>query len=309
MPRLNMTAERSVSILGLGQMGSAIARAYVKAGWKTIIWNRSAAKAGPLVAKGAIAAKSATECVSASRLVITCLLDHKALYEIFANMSPYPDDRTILVDYTSGPPAELQENQRVVKDLHISAYIRGMVCTTPPYVGNQEIPLYYSGDSEAFKEIVDDIGVLGKPHYLGNDLGSASIQEGILINTFFGLTAGFLQSMALLRKSNLYSDGGAERFLSEALAPLLAHAYPCMLRDYARQIDKKQDTSTEGAQLGLLVYSFEALMQQDSELGLASIVLPPLQELVKTRIAQGGADEELSSLVETISISDSQKNH
>lgn len=195
----------------------------------------------------------------------------------------------------------------MIKDLHISAYIRGMVCTTPPYVGNQKTSLYYSGDFEVFKAIFDDIGVLGKPRYLGNDPSSASMQECILINTFFGLAAGFLQSMALLRKSNLYSDGGAERFVSEVLAPLLAYDYPCMLRDYARQIDKKQYTSTEGAQLGLLVHSFEALMLQNSELGLSSVVVAPLQEVVKTRIAQGGADEELSSLVETIS--DSQKNH
>lgn len=113
--------------------------------------------------------------------------------------------------------------------------------------------------------------------------------------------------MAVLRKSNLYSQGGAERFLSEALAPLLAHDYPCMLRDYARQIDKKQYTSTEGAQLGLVVHSFESLMRHDAELGLASVVVAPLQELVKARIAQGGAYEEPSSLVETIS--GSQKNH
>lgn len=302
-----MTAERSVSILGLGQMGAAIARAYVKAGWKTIVWNRSADKAEALVAQGAIAVKSPTECVSASRLVITCLLDHKALHGIFANVSPHPDDGAILVDYTSGPPAEIQETQRIIKDLNISAYIRGIVCTTPPYVGSPETSLYYSGNSEAFEAVFDDIGVLGKPRYLGDDPCAAAMQECILVNTFFGLAAGFLQSMAVLKKSNLYSDGGAERFLSEALAPLLANDYPRMLADYARQIDKKQYTSTEGARLGLLVHSFEALMKRDSELGLASVVLAPLQELVKTRLAQGGADDELSSLVETIS--DSQKNH
>ena len=175
-PRLNMTAERSVSVLGLGQMGSAIARAYVTAGWKAIVWNRSAAKAGPLVAKGAIAAKSATECVSASRLVISCLLDHKALHEIFANVSPHPDNGTILVDFTSGTPAEIQKTQQMINDLNIS-YIRAIVCTTPPFVGNPNTSLYYSGIVEAFKAISDDIGVLGKPRYLGNDPGSASIYE------------------------------------------------------------------------------------------------------------------------------------
>lgn len=302
-----MAAERSVSVLGLGQMGSALAQAYVKAGWKVTVWNRSAVKAESLVAMGAIAAKSATECVRASRLVIICLLDHKALHEIFANVSTQPDDGTVLVDFTSGSTAKIQETQRMIEGLHNSAYIRGIVCTLPKYVGTPEISLYYSGNSEAFKAICDDIGVLGKPCYLGDDPCSATIQEGILVDTLFGLIAGFLQSMAVLRKSNLYSPGGAERFVSEALTPLLAHAYPCILRDFARQIDKEQYTSSEGAKLSLLVHSFESLMRQHSERGLVSVVIPRMQELVKTRIAQGGEDDELSSLVETIS--ESQRDH
>ena len=163
-----MTAERSVSVLGLGQMGSALARAYVTAGWKAIVWNRSAAKAGPLVAKGAIAAKSATRnqqpnvSVQVASSLLTCLLDQKALHEIFANVSPHPDNGTILVDFTSGTPVEIQKTQQMINNLNIS-YIRAIVCTTPPYVGNPDTSLYHSGNSEAFKAISDDIGVLEKP--------------------------------------------------------------------------------------------------------------------------------------------------
>ena len=89
--------------------------------------------------------------------------------------------------------------------------------------------------------------------------------------------------------------------MSEGLVPLLSHEYSRMLHDYAKQIDQKKYTSSEGAQLGLLVHSFESLMQYHSELGLDSLVVAPLQELVKTRITQGGIEDELSSLIEIIS--------
>lgn len=79
-----MTSGRSVSVLGLGVMGSALARVFVKNGWKTTIWNRSAAKAQPLAAE--VAAKSPGECIEVSGLVITCLLDPQSLRDVLATV-------------------------------------------------------------------------------------------------------------------------------------------------------------------------------------------------------------------------------
>ncbi|WP_344093106.1 NAD(P)-binding domain-containing protein, partial [Nocardiopsis composta] len=44
-----------VSVLGLGAMGSAIARTFVERGYRTTVWNRNAAKSAPLVDAGASA--------------------------------------------------------------------------------------------------------------------------------------------------------------------------------------------------------------------------------------------------------------
>ncbi|AVZ74581.1 hypothetical protein SLUN_22845 [Streptomyces lunaelactis] len=55
-----MSASTSpVSVVGLGIMGTALAAAFLKAGHPTTVWNRSAAKTGPLVAQGALPARSA----------------------------------------------------------------------------------------------------------------------------------------------------------------------------------------------------------------------------------------------------------
>jgi phosphoglycerate dehydrogenase-like enzyme len=48
-----MTDEKSVTVLGLGAMGSALAGAFLAAGRPVTVWNRTQGKAGELVARGA----------------------------------------------------------------------------------------------------------------------------------------------------------------------------------------------------------------------------------------------------------------
>ena len=50
-----------VAVIGLGAMGSRIARRFLDAGHELTVWNRDAAKAEPLVAAGASAAQTPAE--------------------------------------------------------------------------------------------------------------------------------------------------------------------------------------------------------------------------------------------------------
>ncbi|CAI8817279.1 hypothetical protein EMIT07CA2_210054 [Brevibacillus sp. IT-7CA2] len=51
----------SVSVIGLGNMGVALADAFLKGGHPTTVWNRSADRAKGLVEKGAVLAGSVAE--------------------------------------------------------------------------------------------------------------------------------------------------------------------------------------------------------------------------------------------------------
>jgi 3-hydroxyisobutyrate dehydrogenase len=63
----------TVAVLGTGIMGSAMARNLLKAGLRTIVWDRSPAATTSLVQAGAHAAPSATDAVSDSNVLITML--------------------------------------------------------------------------------------------------------------------------------------------------------------------------------------------------------------------------------------------
>ncbi|MCC5812679.1 MAG: NAD(P)-binding domain-containing protein [Ectothiorhodospiraceae bacterium] len=64
-----------ITIIGLGAMGSALASAYLAKGMEVTVWNRSAERAAPLVAKGARLAENAAGAIDASTLILVSVLD------------------------------------------------------------------------------------------------------------------------------------------------------------------------------------------------------------------------------------------
>lgn len=57
-PQLTEQPPVAVTLIGLGDMGSALARAFLANRHRVTVWNRTAAKATPLVQAGAQQAKS-----------------------------------------------------------------------------------------------------------------------------------------------------------------------------------------------------------------------------------------------------------
>ncbi|WP_307847242.1 NAD(P)-binding domain-containing protein [Micromonospora sp. D93] len=74
----------SVTILGLGAMGTALARTWLAAGHPLTVWNRTPARAAALAPHGARVADSAAQAVAANTLVVVCLLDDTSVGEVLA---------------------------------------------------------------------------------------------------------------------------------------------------------------------------------------------------------------------------------
>jgi 3-hydroxyisobutyrate dehydrogenase-like beta-hydroxyacid dehydrogenase len=68
-----------VAVVGLGAMGSRIARRFLDAGHELTVWNRDAARAEPLVAAGASAAQTPAEAARKAEAVVTMVADPEAL--------------------------------------------------------------------------------------------------------------------------------------------------------------------------------------------------------------------------------------
>ena len=71
-----------IAFLGLGKMGSAMARRLVAAGHRVTVWNRTADKTRELAAQGAFVATSPAQAVAEADVVLTMLFDDAAHEEV-----------------------------------------------------------------------------------------------------------------------------------------------------------------------------------------------------------------------------------
>ncbi|MGH9124545.1 MAG: NAD(P)-dependent oxidoreductase [Acidimicrobiales bacterium] len=68
-----------IAVLGMGRMGHAVAGRLLDGGHEVTIWNRTAGRAGDLVARGAREADSVAAASVGAEVVITCLADDPAV--------------------------------------------------------------------------------------------------------------------------------------------------------------------------------------------------------------------------------------
>ncbi|MBD0838221.1 NAD(P)-dependent oxidoreductase [Streptomyces sp. TRM68416] len=83
-----MTEKLTVSVLGTGIMGAAMARNLARAGHAVRAWNRSRAKSEPLSAEGVFVAGSPAEAVEGADTVLTMLYDGPAALEVMRRAAP-----------------------------------------------------------------------------------------------------------------------------------------------------------------------------------------------------------------------------
>jgi len=69
---------QTVSVIGLGAMGAALAKALLAAKHRVTVWNRTASKSVAFGEVGARIAHSVAEAIDASQVVIVCVLDYGA---------------------------------------------------------------------------------------------------------------------------------------------------------------------------------------------------------------------------------------
>lgn len=281
----------------------------LKNGWKTTVWNRTASKATQLVEQGAIAASSAAECVAASPVTLCCLLTPAAVQDVLSTLDSTTATGRTLVDYTSGAKDEMIKCANAAEALGMRGYLRGMIATTPRYLGDKEIRLFYSGSNQdVFDAARPHLEPLGGAVYLGSEVSAASLLESAVASSFFCFVSGIVQSMAMVRSAGLWEGQSAQKLVEEAIAPLCRTVYASFAAETAEQVDSGTCTGGgDGLRLDTLQSALSSLTKTTARLGVSPMMLLPLKELVEKRVGEGGAAEEVSALVHTIAGSERQK--
>lgn len=76
-----------IALAGTGKMGAAMARRLMASGHTVTVWNRTAARARPLLDEGATWAASPAALAASADIVLTMLIDEAALDEVYRGLT------------------------------------------------------------------------------------------------------------------------------------------------------------------------------------------------------------------------------
>ncbi|MEW2048489.1 NAD(P)-binding domain-containing protein [Streptomyces sp. NPDC005476] len=198
------SAPAAVTVLGLGPMGRALAGAFVDAGMRTTVWNRTPGRAVEPARRGATAARTAEEAVGASGLIVVCVRDYDAADAILRRepVAAALRGRTV-VNLSADTPARARDTAQWAAR-HGVRYLDGAIMTPTPTVGTPAAVVLYSGPAELYRESRPVLDALGGTHtHLGEEIGRAAAHDLALLDVFWTAMAGWAHAVALARAEGI----------------------------------------------------------------------------------------------------------
>ncbi|MBB5166306.1 NAD(P)-dependent oxidoreductase [Mycobacterium sp. AZCC_0083] len=279
-----------VSVLGLGQMGSAIAGRLVDAGHTVGVWNRTKGRAAELTGRGAVEFDAPQDAWT-SEVCITMLADSAALTGLILAPCGLVENSSargkFLIDMSTVSPESSSEVARVATSRGIR-YLRAPVSGNPGVVRAGDLTVVVSGaadDYAAMEALLRDIGP--HVHYAGAGEAARIVKLGL--NLMVAGTAELLaESVALAEAHGVDRSSFLEIVAASAVgSPLVKYKVgPLLADDY---------TSTFSTRL----------MRKDVDLILATaaaggVPLPVtglVQQLLQACVSTGLGDLDFTSLL------------
>ncbi len=127
---------QSVSVIGLGVMGTELARVLIENGYDVTVWNRTPEKAVPHVKAGAALAKTATEAIRTSEATITCIRTHSDTRALLEADPTVLTGKTI-IELSTGDASEAASLMALIESQGAQCLI-GMIATFPSGIGHAD---------------------------------------------------------------------------------------------------------------------------------------------------------------------------
>ncbi|MGW6425753.1 NAD(P)-dependent oxidoreductase [Nocardia sp. NPDC055053] len=280
----------AVAVLGLGEMGSALAMTLLDAGHPVTVWNRSQDKAQPLIGKGARAAETPEAAVGAAEVVIVNVKGGAVATELLGAAGSVLPGRTV-VDLTDGTSEQSRATGQVVSE-HGADYLHGQIMTIAPAIGSPDAVVFYGGPRAAFDRHEGLLRVLGgRATHVSDDAGVAVLYGMAVHDIMWGLLNGFLHAAALLGNAGIRIDD----FQLQA-QPSLA-ALPTLFPMLANEIDRAEFAVPFGA-LQHHLPSIDDLIAESRARGIDTELPTHTRALVAEALAAGHGHDSYSRLVE-----------
>ncbi|MGW5732655.1 MULTISPECIES: NAD(P)-dependent oxidoreductase [Streptomyces] len=282
----------SVTVIGLGAMGQALAGAFLRAGHPTTIWNRTPGKGDDLVAAGATRAGTAAEAARASDLVVVCLYDYEVSRAVLGPVAADLAGR-VLVNLTSDTPERSREAAAWAAE-HGIAYLDGAILVPVTVIGTADALLFHSGPRAVYERHESTLKVLGgNTVYLGEDHGLAAVYDNALLDFFWTSMYGLVHAFALAGEDGVK---GAE--LAPYMSALLS-IFPVAVESTAVEVDSGEYPGDQ-APLVTEAANVDHVIHASVHRGLDVEALNGIKAVLDRAIARGQGADGWTATIEAI---------
>jgi len=281
-----------ITVIGLGAMGSALARTLLDAGRNVTVWNRSAEKIQPLVALGARGPSNFCEALAASPRVIVCLLDYDTTTELFEqpDVLPLLNGRTV-IQLSTATPKEATISEKWFSD-HGASYLDGAILCWPGNIGTASGQIVVAGSESLFADCRVDLQHLaGDLRYLGQNIRAPATLDLAFLSRTVGVIFGSIHGALVCEAEGVP--------VSEFTALLPANDRAVPLTQAIN--DGSFDTITKaGATVDVAGSAVTRMRQQANDAGINSELPDLMCDWVKRAQTAGYGSQETAAIIKVI---------
>jgi 3-hydroxyisobutyrate dehydrogenase-like beta-hydroxyacid dehydrogenase len=285
-----------IGFIGLGNLGIAIAENLLETQKPLYLFNRTPAKATPLIAKGAVLCSSVKDLARLCDIVFTIVSDDQALNEITVGEEGIATNLPsggIHVSLSTILPTTSQA-LNVLHRKHGSVYLDCPVMGRPEIARARKINFLISGDAPSIATVtplLTEAGGAGVWEF-GNEVGSANVAK--LCSNYLVLTA----IEALSESINLADKSGIDTSLWMKMLTQTYFNSP-IYNNYSKLImDKAFQPAAFTLKLGLK--DMNLVLQQAQSVEASMPVGEQVQALLKESIGQGYGEHDVTAVALTI---------
>jgi 3-hydroxyisobutyrate dehydrogenase len=281
-----------IAILGLGLMGSAIARRLTRQGHQVTGWNRGAERAKALADQGVAVAGDPREAVEDTEIAVVLLSDAAAIKETLLAEQVKPAlSGHILVQMGTIAPSE---SRHLAKRIAAAGgeYLEAPVLGSLPEAHEGRLIVMAGGEPDLFGRCRPLLDALSEDPRLIGPVGQGAALKLAMNQLIAGLTAAFSLSLGLVRAEGI----DVEQFMALLRTSAL----------YAPTFDKKLDKYL-GHEYGAANFPLKHLLKDvrlfrraAEDTGLDTALITSIEAACLRAQAKGYADQDYSALYEAL---------
>ena len=264
-------ATTTISVLGLGAMGAAIAGALAADGHRVRAWNRTP----KTLPDGSIdVATSAVTAVEGADLVVVCVRDHAASRAVLEQVAPHLEGR-VVVNLSTGTPTEAAESAEHAANLGVR-YVTGAVMVPTPLVATEHCVVLYAGDQPDLEQVSPLFAAMqGTSDVIGEDHAVPPALDLAMLDIYFAGMYAHLHATALAAAHGI----DPQRFLPYAQG--IVGTLGASLPDLTTSVGNRRYDAGQ-ARLDMCLSFLEHIVASSREAGID----PGLAELVRAASAR-----------------------